>query len=598
MIKRITIRIRPDTDEVYIPDSIAETSDKLLVRETRYFYRDLDVLTVIRSRLTNTRRYIIKSFKGSPEEIETYIDPGSSLFTLENLGDLYIARSDRILVIKSRYMKCYNENTVGPFKISETESITTLENNFLRILVKASPNKICEDHLIISDPKTEINNNILRDLFNRLSKGYYEDGLIWALIRSGRVPRHVLPSFIEDEQAYYWPRGDLLRKSFYNWYLFDNEFSLQIYLEIIQQIIDQMSESGGLLIPYITAARKSNIYGSPQQLYLFESLYRAYQVLGIEDLRSRALNALRCYIEQPPRCLGFYETRGGGIWFRWGSYHYLSRDPEGKEDLYVLNTHLMGLVGLSEAWFFDGCTWCREYALKGLRGLMNLLSDFQRRDGYLYYSLFNKEIYGESEDQVMPHTLGYHTLSSRYILRLSYLLRNPDLIKYGDLGCQYSLEKYFGGRRDIRDELVRCLLELYRATREKRSLETIEKILREDPQPPLKILGLGLDEIMDNIIPPKIISVNNNSTILLIENKIDEALYYVYSSGVSKLVIDKKILPSKKIIEIKDLEIEDLSTQDPGRGVLVKRSQDNRFEIELSDTKTIIVRLYISNNPT
>jgi len=597
MIERITIRIKPETDEVYIPDSIAEKSDKLLVRETKYFYRDLDILTVIRSRFTNTRRYIIKSSKGFPKEIKMYIDPGSSSFTLEYSGDLCIARGDRILVIKGRHMRCYNENNIGPFKISETENIPALENNFLKILVKASPDKICEDHLIISDPKAEISDDVLRDLFQRLSKGYHEDGLIWALIRSGRVSRDVLPNFIEDEQAYYWPRGDLLRKSFHNWYLFDNEYSLQIYTEILQQIIDQMSDSGGVAIPYITAARRSNIYGSPQQLYLFESLYRAYQILGVEELRSRALNALRCYTEQPPKCLGFYEA-GDGIWFRWGSYHYLSRDPEGREDLYVLNTHLMGLVGFSEAWLFDGCMWCKEYALKGLRGLMNLLGEFQRRDGYLYYSLFNKEIYGELEDQIMPHTLGYHTLSSRYILRISYLLNKQDLVRYGDLGCRYSLEKYFGGRRDIRDELIRCLLELYRAMREKRSLEIIDEVLRTEPWPPLRILGLEINEIMDNIIPPKIISANNNSTILLIENKKDEALYYIYPSGIDKIVLSKKIFLNRKIVEIKDLEIENYYTQDPSGNILFKKSQDSRFEVELNKTKSIIIRLYISNNLT
>ncbi len=596
MSMELSLRINLLTNEVEGPQIRLVHKQKLLFLEKEVVFNNVGVVKILENKYGSVKRIIFRSLPNHLLNLNIILDLGSPIIDFIKKNSLVIARSDRFVVIKNICGRCYNENIVGPYKISCIENIFSAEDNYVKLVVKGSFDKTCEESVLVAGSTKELSVEASEDLFQRLWGGYFEDGLIWALVRSGRVPRNELPSFIEDEQAYYWPRGDLLHKSLHRWYLFEDELSLQQYLEIIQQIIDQISDSGGLLIPYITAARRSNIYGSPQQLYLFETLYRSYQLLGLNDLRIKALNALRCYLEQPPKCLGHYNISGRGIWFRWGSYHYLSRDPEGKEDLYVLNTHLMGLVGLSEAWFIEKCDWCREYALEGLKGLKNLIKDFQRSDGYLYYSLFNKELFGEAEDKIMPFTLGYHTLSARYILRISYLLGEEKLVNYGEKACKYSLEKFFSGRRDIRDELIRCLVELYRAGGDEETIDLIDKVIREAPDPPFTLIGYGLGDVVGVFIPPKIRSVNNSSIIILLNNTLSEAEYLIYPISSDIVILENKYLPSGKYIEVEDVLISDKWLRDAQHDMMVKKISKERYEIESSKSAPLVLKLLIRNN--
>ncbi|MEM1610242.1 MAG: D-glucuronyl C5-epimerase family protein [Sulfolobales archaeon] len=538
---------------------------KLFTRE-RFFEKGLAKIRVIET--DSLRRFYIL-IPSSIENIWIMLvdDQGSMFRKIADDREYEIYSTNRNIIFISKKIICYGENFIGPYIVSE-KYFSRIYGSNNKLILEAGlgeglANITCESLFVViprvisSQYMINIDKTLILDMLSRLSKGYYEDGLIWALVRGGFVSRSDLPSFIADNQAYYWPRGDLLRRYLYTWYIEGVSEALSLYKELIQQLIDQLSGSGGLKIPYITAARMRDIYGSPQQLFAFEALARAYDIFGLEELREKALRSLECYVRQPPECLGFYETKKGGWWFRWGSYHYLSRDPLKREDLYVLNTHLMGVMGLLEGYRYLGCESCLKHAMKGVEALEELLDEFMRSDGYMFYSLYNKERFGELEDTIMPHLIGYHLLSTRLLLRSSYLLEGERIRKrfmdYGYRGCEYGYRKYLDGKRDLWRELVRCFIELYRLTNEKDYIYKIDRIIRKNIES-IKIYGLFIDEIRDRFLPP-IIRSKKEFTVALLDNSHGESRYYINSKDLVSLEISSKMHSNKTLSEIIDLKI-------------------------------------------
>ena len=578
------IKIDLAKNTVYPEDQYTRREVSKLFTREKIFTRDLSEIKIIE---TDFLRRFYVSIPRPLERISIVLveEPNQVFRKIGEDEEYEIYSMNRETIIVGRKLVCYGENSVGPYIVSEKilSRIYAIDNE---LVLEADPGSmnysrdaLCEARFIVlprEAPTQLLDRDIVSSMLSRLSKGYYEDGLIWALVRSGFVPRSELPDYIIDGQAYYWPRGDLLRRYLYMWYFDEIPEALGLYREILQQLIDQLSESGGLRIPYITAARMRDIYGSPQQLYVFETLARAYDLFRVEELRDKALRALECYTKQPPECLGFYETRRGGWWFRWGSYHYLSRDPEKKEDLYVLNTHLMGVVGLLEGYRYLDCENCLRHAMRGIEALEELLEEFARSDGYLFYSLYNKERFGDLEDVIMPHTIGYHLLSTRLLLRAAYLLDEEAIRKkfmsYGVRGCEYGYRRYLSGRRDLWRELVRCFVELYRLTGDEEYIRRIDRVTREVNED-IRATGLFIDETRHRFLPPLIRSSEEYS-ILLLDNDHDEASYYVYSKNQIMLQVSSKKLLGRSISEIRDLRIKSLADLDVDRSVDIAQSGD------------------------
>ncbi|MEZ0289794.1 MAG: hypothetical protein ABWJ42_01735 [Sulfolobales archaeon] len=569
-----------------------EISENLIVKKLRknlveelYVYRDsIELSKIIKPLYSDTRRIhnICSSNECDKLRVSLAV-PRESVKSVHDRGLIVVVDTDYHKIYVSKSKICYNENRIGPFKIvsREIDSIA-VERGLISIDLVRDSRDICEHTILISREPLDLESDYLQ----RIYRGYYEDGLIWALIRSGAAKREVLPREIEDEQAYYWPRGDLLRKSLYQWYSYDDSASLHVYTEILQQIIDQMSRYGGLLIPYITAARKSNIYGAPQQIYVFESLYRGYQILGSEALREKALESLKCFITQPPECLGYYTFREGGLWFRWGSYHYLSRDPEGREDLYVLNTHLMGVVALLEARLLEACDWCEYYAREGVKAVVGLLREFQREDGYLYYSLYNKERFGEKEDLIMPHTIGYHTLSSRLMIRAGRIAGERVLVESGLRGCRHSIKRLYEGRYDLRDEILRCLVEFYRFSSDRSVIREIDEISRRIIyRKPVAQLGYSIDESSRAILPPAIRLPREieSIVILLLEDKEDHLKYYLYTPQRVVVEIIPRKLPSGRVVKYRQVDIESLGGESREKSPCEMMREESMTVIQCSE---------------
>jgi hypothetical protein len=569
----------------------SSTSLDVARERTPLFYRGLyklrshDVILVEESVFTKTSRWIFHYPRslGSPLRVVVQIKPPYTTYIVD---DILVVRSEGTILYLPNYIVCYGENTIGPYNVVVKSGVVKQGVEGFEVSV-GDESRDCDWQLIMAS-KAEGTPIVREWMFTRLFKGYYEDGLIWALIREGRASRSSLPSFIEDGQAYYWPRGDILRSALYDWFQNDNPLAWHVYSEILEQMLRMQSADGGLIIPYVTAARWRDIYGSPQQLYVFESLYRAYQLTGVEIFRERALKALECYTIQPPRCLGYYEVdEEGGLFFRWGSYHYLSTDPEKREDLRVLNTHLMGVVGLLEGWVLEGCEWCREYALRGVKGLKGLIKEFCREDGYLYYSLYTKRAIGEYEDRVRPHFLGYHVLSSRLLLRVANLLRDRELAHYGELACRHALSRL--GEISSSVELVSCLVELYRWKRADDTLHTLDRVVRAT-KPRISLLGYALGELDDlSAIPPKIVSETPELAGVLLTSSRGRLQYYIHSYTPETIRVEEKTLPSNVRVKPTSVSARRLSTGEE----LQVSELGGRFIVHLSAKDSIILDVLI-----
>jgi len=269
-----------------------ESEERLVVVEeptpifTRrlYLYREVPVAIVERSRITNTLRYTFRYVKNLGKRLSITLDFSSKEdSTLIKDGETFITLFSNPTTIMSKLIACYNENDVGPYGIRFANAKMLSRGNVFEVEVCGDDKDFCDWSLIMV-PKALAYGGVRGEwIYKRLARGFYEDGLIWYLVKEGRVPRNLLPPYIADEQAYYWPRGDVLRESLYRWLQYGDLTAFHIYSEVINQIIRQMTPRGGLVIPFITAAMWRNIFGSPQQLYAFEALYRAYQLTGVES---------------------------------------------------------------------------------------------------------------------------------------------------------------------------------------------------------------------------------------------------------------------------------------------------------------------------
>ena len=544
---------------MYIFSSYMRSLNELLKRyEIRYdnalFMLILPGLSISKDEKPCVVRLLIHWDSGSIK-YSTYFDG-----FLNAIGKHVQIHAANNIIVLSNVAKCYFENDIGPYMIRQCIVRAAQKGNVVEVeVVNDLPGSKCDlAGFIVYRNCEDVEVQLRKEFFDRLYKGYVEDGLIWALVKKGEVSRNELPEFIENDQHYYWPRGDILRESLYAWYSTDDEIAFLVYLEVLEQMLNSMNEFGGVLIPYITAARMRNIYGAPQQLYAFESLYRAYQIIGLEILKEKALNALKCFLVEPPQCLGFYEV-GNGIWFRWGSYHYLSRRQDKKEDLLVLNTHLMGVVGFAEACVYGDYEEYCDYAKKGLKALKNLLHLFKRSDGYFYYSLYTKDRFGEKEDVLRPVTRGYHVLSSTLMIRAGRLLKEQLFVEEGLNGCIYAYENYVKkGDVGLAHELVKCLVEGYRALHKHEILDIIADVMSVYDKE-LIIPGYMLNEVSNGYLTPTLKVVDDVKTVLL-EDRSNEFSYLVYSKSGGSVIFSSKRFPCGVKLSVNKIEVENRSS--------------------------------------
>lgn len=563
-----------------------------IITRRLYLYREVPIAIVERNEITNTLRYTFRYVKGLGKRLSITLDFGfKDDSTLIKDEETFITLFSNLTIIMSKLVACYNENYVGPYGIRFVSTKILSRGNVFEVEVYGDDKDFCDWSLILV-PKALAYGGVRGEwIYKRLARGFYEDGLIWYLVKEGRVPRNSLPPYIADEQAYYWPRGDVLRESLYRWLQYGDLIAFHIYLEVITQIIRQMTPRGGLVIPFITAAMWRNIFGSPQQLYSFEALYRAYQLTGVEAFRDAALKALECYVTQPPECLGYYRVdERGGIFFRWGSYHYLSTEHDKRENLGVLNTHLMGVVALLEGWVLEKCSWCKHYALMGVQGVKSLINEFMRGDGYLHYGLYTKNRFGVDEDVKRPDLIGYHTLSTRLLLRIANILRDEELFSYASKALRHSLNKFFNRFKGIGAELLRCLVEYYRWYRDSQILRIIERVVVDGNISSL-FLGYTLDEL-DNLsaIPPAIYLRAGQASMLLLNTSNNSYLYYVYSFSPNAVVVEERMLPSGRTIKPLNVECKVLGDEDEGACSVSK--MEKGFEVSVHQQTSILLRIH------
>ncbi len=286
-----------------------------------------------------------------------------------------------------------------------------------------------------------------------------------------------------------------------------------------------------------------------------------YDISGIEEFLDRALKSLSCYLVQPPRCLGYYEV-GDGWWFRWGSYHHLSSTSKGLEDLLVLNTHLMALVGFSEAVWRGICRWCQEPLAKGLKALENLLEDFQRSDGYFYYSLRLKKNRVD-EDIIHPTAIGYHSLSTKLMFRIAIQTGNRRLLDAALRGCDYivrSLATENLKSKIISVDTVSALIYAYNITKSDHYLWKAINILNSN----LKIYLVGympLERL--NPLPPPRLSIHNWNDLQamhLIYEDSNSVDILIYVNSKTMITVEKlNNIFGKTISSCRNISIENLS---------------------------------------
>lgn len=482
---------------------------------------------------------------------------------------------------------CYGENEVGPFMIRESSVKLIRGNGELTIAITDSGDYCGSVIALTRDP------NALSRVLSRLPKplpllhaGFFEDGLIWAMVRAGYVKESELPSFIRPGQAYYWARGDIVNPALVGFIEEGNPVYLDILVLAYEELLSLMNEYGGVKIPYITAARARDIYGSPQQTYTFNTLLRGYELTGDSRYLNGALKALNCYNTQPPNCLGYIDLGGGLRWFRWGSRHFLSTDPQGWENLMVLNTHLMAVLSFSEAYVRGLCSDCLNHALSGVNAVIKLSRDFQRGDGYLYYSLYSKAHMGSDEDDKYPPYRGYSLLSSRLALKASIYLNNAELYSIAAKACLMGyrrVNRVIGGRWTEYEAVARCLSLMYLKDRDQSTLNKLLRVMRRALSKGVSIRVLGYDvetALYAQYQPATLIQGNAQLTYIGPIN--GEVALVAYSRGGARIKFSNYQAPSGHGVTVKQVTVDNVdgSSRVSGNevefrgGVLMRISED------------------------
>ncbi|WP_291767565.1 hypothetical protein [Caldivirga sp. UBA161] len=453
------------------------------------------------------------------------------------ISDLSSRRGGCVIIPTTAY--CYRENDVGPYLISEVNPQLTIKGNELWVKTSGEGDYCDTLITITSDPKGLINAlSKLPKPLPLLYGGFFEDGLIWALVKAGYVKESELPGFIKPRQAYYWVRGDVANVALTNWVESSNAVFLDILVFAYEELLNKMNEYGGVKIPYITAARAKDIYGSPQQSYVFNTLLRGFELTGDSRYLKGALKALECYNVQPPNCLGYIDLGNGLKWFRWGSRHFLSSDPQGWENLMVLNTHLMAVLSFSEAYIRGLCSECIRDALSGVEAIVRLSSEFQRSDGYLYYSLYSKAHMGEGEDDKYPPYRGYSLLSSRLALKSSIYLNNNELYDIAKRACLMGYSNVINGKWSEYEAVARCLSLLYLKEGCSDLLNKLMNILRIAYEKGVRVIvnGYGVEDALYAQYQPAML-IQGNSQLIYVGPRQGKLLIAAYSREASRIKV-------------------------------------------------------------
>lgn len=494
--------------------------------------------------------YAVAHVKGS-NELKLGFD---RLSEFSSLGDFMVARYGECWLMVYRTAHCYNMGEVGPYGISSTNVEVSVKDGDLVARAGLSGYEYC-DFLIIASPDPHIID--LRGLPRPLPliyDGFFEDGLIWALVRAGYVKESELPSFIRPGQAYLWARGDVVYVSLGQWVETGNAFYLDILKLAYEMLLRLMNEHGGVKIPYITAARARDVYGSPQQSYIFNTLLRGFELAGDGRYLEGALRALKCYTVQPPHCLGYIDLGGGLRWFRWGSRHFLSTDPQGWENLMVLNTHLMGVLSMAEAGVRGLCDWCLGEARNGLEAFKRMLGEFQRSDGYLYYSLYSKSRMGPGEDDKYPPYRGYSLLSSRLAMKAAIYLNDQGAYEAAKRACMMGYGRVIEGSWSEFEAAARCLSLIQ--LREGNVLGKMIDVLSKAHDKGVRVVvnGYDVEGAFAARYQPTIIA--GSADIVYIGPVDDYVAVLLWSRGTDKAYVRGYSAPSGHSVLVRGIEVE------------------------------------------
>lgn len=433
---------------------------------------------------------------------------------------------------------CYSENDVGPYLINEVKPQLLIKGNELWVKVNGKGD-YCDALITITSNVKELTHALgkLPKPLPILYGGFFEDGLIWALVKAGYVKESELPSFIKPNQAYYWVRGDVANTALTNWIESSNPVFLDILVFAYEELLNRMNEHGGVKIPYITAARAKDIYGSPQQSYVFNTLLRGFELIGDSRYLKGAVKALECYLTQPPNCLGYIDLGNGLKWFRWGSRHFLSSDPQGWENLMVLNTHLMAVLSFSEAYVRGLCSECVNHALSGVEAIISLSGEFQRSDGYLYYSLYSKMHMGEGEDDKYPPYRGYSLLSSRLALKASIYLNNSELYNIAKRACLLGYRNVINGKWSEYEAVARCLSLLY-LKEGGDLLNMLMNILKTAHERGVRVIvnGYGVEDALYAQYQPAVL-IQGDAQLIYVGPRQGKLLIAAYSREASRILV-------------------------------------------------------------
>ncbi|MGC8569825.1 MAG: hypothetical protein ACP5L1_00670 [Caldivirga sp.] len=434
---------------------------------------------------------------------------------------------------------CYSENEVGPYLISEVEPELTITSNELWVKFSGE-GSYCDVLITVTGDVKGLTSALgkLPKPLPLLYGGFFEDGLIWALVKAGYVKESELPDFIKPRQAYYWVRGDVANVALSNWIETSNPVFLDLLIFAYEELLSRMNEYGGVKVSYITAARAKDIYGSPQQSYVFNTLLRGFELTGDSRYLKGALKALECYNVQPPGCLGYIDLGNGLKWFRWGNRHFLSTDPQGWENLMVLNTHLMAVLSFTEAYVRGLCSECVKHALSGVEAVVRLSHEFQRSDGYLYYSLYSKAHMGENEDDKYPPYRGYSLLSSRLALKASIYLNHDELYSIAKKACLMGYWNVINGKWSEYEAVARCLSLLYNKEGNSDLLSKLLNILKIAYEKGVRVIvnGYGVEDALYAQYQPATL-IQGNAQLIYVGPRQGRLLIAAYSGGGARIVV-------------------------------------------------------------
>ena len=159
----------------------------------------------------------------------------------------------------------------------------------------------------------------------------------------------------------------------------------------------------------------------------------------------------------------------------------------------VLNTHLMAVLSFSEAYVRGLCSECIKHALSGVEAVIKLSGEFQRSDGYLYYSLYSKNHMGEEEDDKYPPYRGYSLLSSRLALKASIYLNNNALYDIAKRACLMGYNNVIHGKWSEYEAVARCLSLLYLKESTSDLLSKLMSVLRIAHERGVRVIVNGYD---------------------------------------------------------------------------------------------------------